>query len=102
MTELKSNDHAFIKISKELHCLRNDHKALTMLQYCKVGAGQHSPDAVHSEEWKCLNRLVNILTSENKMRETLISIRERIKSLEELSDAYIRGDDIVATRLMKE
>jgi hypothetical protein len=105
MADTTANDQAFIKISKELHCLRNDLAALSAVQYTNLRNTSLKglrTDAVHSENYKGLGKIIELMSSEVKMREALEQLRERIHKLEDLSDVYMRGGDIVAARLAQE
>jgi hypothetical protein len=110
MTEISSNDRAFIKVSKELQCLRNDAAALEKLSHGFAYMNQSARDTfkafrgdmVHSPEWAGLSKAIELLGAAGKMQEEIKKMRERITHLERLVEAYIKGQDIVATRLAQD
>jgi len=103
----ESNDKAFIKISKDLLCLRNDLLALNRLESLTKGinAWQRDqmrnirPDRVHSEKLSGLSLVVKLMGDYEAMIAEIKKIEHEIDRLEILSEAYIRGEDIVQTRL---
>ena len=110
MTDMSPNDRAYITISKELLCLRNDLAALEKLGSI-VGSlnGNYREslkdfrgDRVHSEEWQGLSRAIELMSDTTEMHGKIKKMRERVLALELLCEAYVKGKDIVQTRLAQD
>jgi len=103
----ESNDKAFIKISKELLCLRNDLEALKKISNVTQHMNTWQRDSmtnmrfdrVHSQGFEGLSKAVKLMSDSTAMKAELNKIEAEILKLEQLSEAYIRGEDIVKTRL---
>lgn len=103
----ESNDQAFIKISKELICLRNDLAVLTKIQYVTnyINNGNRESlkdergDRVHTDEFKGIGKVLTMMADPAEMKEGINRVKARITKLEQLGEAYIEGKDIVQTRL---
>lgn len=103
----ESNDQAFIKISKELLCLRNDLVAIGRIQYVTNYINQNSreslkdvrTDRIHSDDYKGLSKIIKMMSDPLEMKAEIEKLKERITKLEQLSEAYVAGKDIVQTRL---
>lgn len=110
MTESTPNDRAFIKVSMELQCLRNDLSALEKISHGFAYVNQASRDTfknfrtdmVHSPEWTGVSKIIGLLSNASKMQEEQKKMRERITELERLLEVYIKGGDIVASKLAQD
>lgn len=102
--DMSSNDRAFIKISKELLCLRNDLACFKALQYINARESNKTfrTSMTNSDEWTGLGKIVGLLNDSTKMAQTIKKTEERITRLEELSEVYVKGGDLVAARLAQE
>lgn len=103
----ESNDQAFIKISKELLCLRNDLTVMQKIQYATNYINQNSREALkdiradraHSDDFKGLSKILTMMADPVEMKAEIEKMKGRITKLEQLSEAYVAGKDIVQTRL---
>lgn len=55
-------------------------------------------DRVHTDQYKGLSKAL-VMLGNGEMTPELQSLRERIAKLEELSEGYLKGQDIVQARL---
>ena len=109
MTEMTKNDEAFIKISSELICLRNDLEALKKLKILKSRMDNWShkqlqgldPSAVHTQLYQGLSRMIFLVSQEGSVENEIHRTEQRIVELTTLSTAYLRGEDVVAAKLAK-
>jgi hypothetical protein len=110
MAECTANDKAFIKVAEELILKQNDLEALLKLErlagnvneYSRTFLKSGSPDRVHSPEMEGFSKLIHLVTTPSAIRKEQERISARIESLKDLADAYLKGRDIVATRLAKD
>ena len=110
MTEMTPNDRAFIKISEELIRKQNDLDALKKLESVAssvndwgrknlLGLGENR---THSDEIAGLSKIINLISNISELRAYQAKVQERVDRLKDMADAYLKGQDIVAHRLMKD
>lgn len=103
----EANDQAFIKISKELLCKRNDllmlQKFQQLVNYLNHGARETlkdiRSDRIHSEEFKGISKFMALMSDVQATHDAVNELKERITKLEQLSEAYMAGRDVIQTRL---
>jgi hypothetical protein len=107
---LTPNDKAYIKISQELLRLRNDLSVMQMIPTITSSMNQwHRAKlkevrvGLHSEGREGWSELLNLISSDtSELESSLQKIKGRIKLLEELSEAYIKGQDIIQLKLARD
>ena len=110
MAEMTPNERAFIKVCEELIRKQNDLDALKKLESAAnsindwgrknlSGLGDNS---THSDEIAGLSRIVNLMCNISDLRAYQAKTQERVEQLKDMADTYLKGQDIVAHRLMKD
>jgi hypothetical protein len=106
----ESNDRAFIKLSKELICVRNDLEALVLLKipvsvlntYNVNKLVHHRGDKTHSPELAGLSKAIEYMASDGKLNKAIEKAQTRVTELERLCEAYMRGEDIIQAKLARD
>jgi hypothetical protein len=107
MTDITSNERAFIKISQDLICRQNDLEMLIKLEaignnvseYHRRSMSNIDTKRTHSEPFAGLSMAVALMSDATKMKAEINKARDAIEKLRTLADAFMRGEDIVQTRL---
>jgi hypothetical protein len=107
MTDITSNERAFIKISQDLIRRQNDLEMLIKLEaignnvseYHRRSMSNIDTKRTHSEPFAGLSMAVALMSDATKMKAEINKARDAIEKLRSLADAFMRGDDIVQTRL---
>lgn len=107
MTELSSNDRAFISVTEELIRRQNDLEALRKLETICGGINDWTrknldglnPKRQHTEKLQGLTRAVHFLGNVGELRKEIKNTEGRIESLKTLAEAYMTGGDIVQIKL---
>ena len=107
MTELSSNDRAFIAVSDELIRRQNDLETLRKLEVVCGSINDWSrkqldglnPKRQHTERLQGLSCAVHFLGNIAELRKEMRSTEERVEKLKTLAEAYMSGKDIVQIKL---
>lgn len=108
MAEMTPNDAAFIKVSSELIRRKNDLLTLERLKAMTARLDNWSRsqlkgirnDTLHSEDYLGLGAIVALIGDDN-VDDAITRTKTKIEELTVLAETYIRGGDIVATKLSR-
>lgn len=111
MSEVTPNDVAFIKVSSELHMVRNSLAFLEVFKSYALRADNWTKSklidldtsSVLVDECNSFKDIIPYITDDgDKIRNLILRLQKRQKELEKLSDTYLKGGDILVAKLSRD
>lgn len=110
MTDITPNEKAFIKVSQDLLRARNDVLALQAIveaagqfnQWNRTKLSEHRPDRHHTDEYLGISKALYLMGHAGEANNALTKAKGKVEALERLSEAYMRGENIIQAKLASE